>query len=210
MTDHPTARQLVDALVTARTNNDDQTARALVAPLDDDQLIEVMDLLDAAPQHSSPAEPIDIERLHTALREAGSTAVDALVWSDLAAGYPAPWLRAQLDARQVTVGALVDRMARPLACDVPAQQHALARYLQRIVEGRHDLRRVTDEALGALATAADISIAALSAVREQAAVPQLSRLSAARGATNLDSKNIPASSTAQIDQLFLGRDVEPD
>ena len=218
MTEHLDIERLAKQLEAANAAGDDGAARALTTGLDDADLIAVMTQFDVVAASGNVSRRtstktnddvgiVDAELLHSALREAGSSATDALVWADLAAGQPAAWLRAQLKANELDVDGVAAELARDLACSDEVQQRTIHRYVRRILEGRHDVRRVTDEALQAMAGATRIPIMALTSIRDNAMAPAGMRASAARGSHDPATAPIPVPSEDRVDQLFLGREL---
>ena len=200
--------EMVRNFIDARGRGDEAALARLLEEVPTDELGEFMEAVEA--QVPPGEHSLDIELLHSALRRAGFDAEDTLRMSALGAaelgGYLATTLRApeRLDAVASELIGQVDGLAEH---DLPA----VTRYLRRVRDGRHDVRRLSDKALSALATSAQLPLAVLQALRDTAdARPGWSAgrtIAAARGGDGSEPSLLDdvARFDDAVDRLFNGR-----
>lgn len=195
--------QLAQRYAEVYATSDRAELDALLEQVPASQLHEFFSLLERMLQPTG--EPYDRVSLQRALARAGVDDAEAARAAALASGDVSQFLQRALDDAALDLDELSRAVTASLdtlgSSDVPR----VRRYVERLVDGRHDLRRVGDTALEALALALGTASGTLAALRDtaRAASSGGTQLAAARGAGDqavaLSGDDAPRDA---VDRLF--------
>lgn len=198
---------IVEDYLAAWHADDVASIHQLLGALDDVETAALLDEVAVRLAVLADSPPLDPERLHTALRGAGFDAHASLRWSQLAEAEPNGYLDACMRSAATDLNdaasSIVESLPELSATDLPA----VRRYLSRILDGRHDVRRVQQRVLESIADACAASRDVLGdlATRASAPAPRIG-LAAARSEGADEEASFVLRDTGTVgdvvDQLF--------